>query len=37
MKMIHEGKTKTIPKNDHIDSQKIAGIHRNGMIPMAYV
>ena len=33
MKAIHGGKT----KNDRIDSRKIAGLLRSGMIPMAYV
>jgi hypothetical protein len=33
MKAIHGGKA----KNDRIDSQKIAGLVRSGMIPMAYV
>ena len=33
MKAIHGGKA----KNDRIDSQKIAGLLRSGMIPMAYV
>ncbi len=33
MKAIHGGKT----KNDKIDSQKIAGLLRGGMLPMAYV
>ncbi len=32
MKAIHGGKT----KNDKIDSQKIAGLLRGGMLPMAY-
>jgi transposase len=32
MKAIHGGKT----KNDRIDSRKIAGLLRSGMIPMAY-
>jgi transposase len=33
MKAIHGGKT----KNDRIDSRKIAGLLRSGMLPMAYV
>jgi transposase len=33
MKAIHGGKA----KNDRIDSQKIAGLLRSGMIPIAYV
>jgi transposase len=33
MKAIHGGKT----KNDRIDSRKIAGLLRSGMIPQAYV
>jgi transposase len=33
MKAIHGGKT----KNDKIDSRKIAGLLRSGMIPQAYV
>jgi len=33
MKAIHGGKS----KNDRIDSRKIAGLLRSGMIPMAYV
>ncbi len=33
MKAIHGGKT----KNDRIDSRKIAGLLRGGMLPLAYV
>ncbi len=33
MKAVHGGKT----KNDRIDSRKIAGLLRSGMVPMAYV